>query len=373
VYLTRLEPTSRVSLRRRSSSLPAVSIDVRTLPWSWYTDPAVLQLERERIFRRSWQYVGHTGDVPEPGSFFAAGVGDVPVIVVRDREDELRAFLNVCRHRGSLVCEGAGRRETLQCPYHAWTYGLDGRLITAPRSKREGGIDTRELGLIRMQLATWGPLIFVNPDVTADPLDGFLDGIPERIADAGVDLDALRFLQRSESELECNWKISAENFLECYHCPTAHPGFSAVMDVSVDSYLLETSASRMTQHGPPRVEPSGAYDPTGEVERGQFHLLFPGTVVNVMPGHPNFSIGPIVPRGAETTYRFLDYFVADDADEAWIEESLAFDAQVGAEDRVLVERVQAGIRTGLVEDGRLLPESERLIAHFQALVVDALA
>jgi phenylpropionate dioxygenase-like ring-hydroxylating dioxygenase large terminal subunit len=352
-----------------------VATDVvnRTLPWGWYSDPAVLQLERERIFRRSWQYVGHVGEVSEPGSFAATRVGDIPVVLVRDREDTLRAFLNVCRHRGSIICDGQGRRETLQCPYHAWTYGLDGRLITAPRSKREGGIESSELGLVQLQLDTWGPLVFVNPDPGAAPLEDFLDGMPERIADAGIDLDALRFLQRSESELACNWKVSAENFLECYHCPTAHPGFSAVMDVSVDSYLLETSAGRMTQHGPPRAEPRGAYDPTGEVERGQFHLLFPGTVINVMPGRPNFSIGPIVPTAPEKTYRFLDYFVATDADEAWIEESLAFDAQVGAEDRVLIERVQAGMRAGLIEDGRLLPESEQLIAHFQALVVDALA
>jgi choline monooxygenase len=197
------------------------AVDVRTLPWSWYTDPAVLELERERIFRRSWQYVGHAGEVSEPGSFAAGWVGDVPVVVVRDKEDELRAFLNVCRHRGSIVCEGSGRRETLQCPYHAWTYGLDGRLITAPRANREGGIVREELGLVPLRLEAWGPLLFVNPAEDASPLADWLDGIPERIADAGIDLDALRFLQRSESELACNWKISAENFLECYHCPRA--------------------------------------------------------------------------------------------------------------------------------------------------------
>jgi hypothetical protein len=145
------------------------------------------------------------------------------------------------------------------------------------------------------------------------------------------------------------------------------------MDISVDAYLLETNAGRMTQHGPPRAEPKGAYNPTGEIERGQFHLLFPGTVVNVLPGRPNFSIGPVVPRDTEKTYRFLDYFVADDADDAWIEESLAFDAQVGAEDQILIERVQAGMRAGVIPDGVLLPESEKLIARFQALVVDALA
>jgi phenylpropionate dioxygenase-like ring-hydroxylating dioxygenase large terminal subunit len=349
------------------------TVDTRTVPWSWYTDPAVLKLEQERIFRRSWQYVGRQDEVAEAGSFLATRVGDVPVVLVRDEDGSLRAFLNVCRHRGSIVCEGSGKRATLQCPYHAWTYGLDGKLVAAPRFSREGGTDSDELGLIHLQLDTWGPLVFVNPDADAPPFTEFLGDLPERIRAAGIELEALRFVQRSESELECNWKISAENFLECYHCSVAHPGFSAVMDVSPDSYLLEIEGGRMTQHSPPRPEPRGAYDPSGQVERGQFHLLFPGTVINVMPGRPNFSIGPILPLTPERTHRFIDYFVAEDADEAWIEESLAFDAQVGAEDRVLVERVQAGVRVGLIDEGRLMPESERLVAHFQSLAVEALA
>jgi len=349
------------------------AVETKTIPWGWYTDPAVLRLENERIFRRSWQYVGRQEEVAEGGSFVATRIGDVPVVLVRDEEGTLRAFLNVCRHRGSIVCEGSGKRATLQCPYHAWTYGLDGKLIAAPRFSREGGSDHEQLGLVPLQLDTWGPLIFVNPDPDAAPLAEFLGEVPEHIAAAGIDLDALRFLQRAESELDANWKISAENFLECYHCAVAHPGFSAVMDVSPDVYMLETQDGRMTQHGPPRPEPRGSYDPTGEVARGQFHLLFPCTVINVMPGRPNLSIGSILPLAPERTYRFLDYFVAEDADEAWIEESLAFDAKVGAEDTVLVERVQAGVRAGLIDQGRLMPESERLVAHFQSLVVDALA
>jgi len=348
-------------------------VRARTLPWSWYTDPAVLQLEQERIFRRFWQYAGRTDEVAEPGSFSATRAGDVPVVLVREEEGTLRAFLNVCRHRGSIVCDGSGKRATLQCPYHAWTYGLDGRLIAAPRSEREGGIESDELGLLPLQLETWGPFAFVNPDPDAAPLSEFLEDVPERIAAAGIDVDALRFLQRSESEIDANWKICSENFLECYHCPTAHPGFSAVMDVSPDSYLLETHRWRMAQVGTPRPEPRGSYDPSGEVERGQFHFLFPNTVVNVMPGRPNLSIGPIVPIAPERTYRFLDYLVAPDADDAWIEEALAFDAQVGAEDRRLVERVQQGVRSGLIDEGRLMPQSERLVAHFQSLVVEALA
>jgi phenylpropionate dioxygenase-like ring-hydroxylating dioxygenase large terminal subunit len=344
----------------------------RMLPWSWYTDPTVLELERERIFRRSWQYAGRTDEVAEPGSYATTRAGHVPVVLVRDDEGALRAFLNVCRHRGSLVCEGSGKRATLQCPYHAWTYGLDGRLLVAPRGDREGLV-TDDIGLVPLELGTWGPFVFINPDPEADPLADFLEDVPERVAAEGIDVDSLRFLRRSESELAANWKLCAENFLECYHCAVAHPGFSAVVDVSPASYLLETGRTRMSQFGAPRPEPRGSYDPAGEVERGQFHLLFPNTVINVMPGRPNLSIGPIVPIAPDRTSRFLDYLVAPDADDAWIEEMLAFDAQVGHEDTRLVERVQRGVAAGLIDEGTLLPESERHVAHFQALVVDALA
>jgi phenylpropionate dioxygenase-like ring-hydroxylating dioxygenase large terminal subunit len=351
----------------------AIASTTRTLPWSWYTDTATLELERDALFRRHWQYVGHAGEVAKAGSFVSTRVGHVPVVVTRDEHGELRAFLNVCRHRGSLVCDGAGERATLQCPYHAWTYALDGRLIAAPRFASEGGTDESELGLVPLRLESWGPFLFVCADDDTPPLAEVLEDVPERIASAGIDVDSLRFLQRAELEIDANWKIVVENFLECYHCPTAHPGFSAVMDVSPGSYLLETHAWRMTQHGPPRPEPKGSYDPAGEVERGQFHLFFPGTVLNVMPGKPNLSIGPIFPLAPERTYRFLDYFVDPEADDAWIAEMLEFDTQVGEEDRALVERVQAGVGTGLLDQGRLMPESEQLIAHFQSLVLDALA
>jgi phenylpropionate dioxygenase-like ring-hydroxylating dioxygenase large terminal subunit len=344
----------------------------RTLPWSWYVDPAALRLEQERIFRRFWQYVGRTDEIAAPSSYHTTRAGNVPVLLVRDADGELRAFLNVCRHRGSIVCKGSGRRATLQCPYHAWTYGLDGRLLKAPRAEREGGVE-EGLGLVELGLDTWGPFVFVNPDPDAPPLADFLEDLPERIAVAGIDVDELRFVTRTESEYAANWKICIENFLECYHCPVAHPGFSRVLDVSPDAYLLETFRWRAAQYSPPRPEPRGTYDPVGEVERGQFHFLFPNTAINVMPGRPNISIGPIVPLEPERTYRFLDYLVAPDASDEWLEEMVSFDAQVGAEDRELVERVQAGVRSGVLEEGRLLPESERLVEHFQSLVVEALA
>src|SRR4051812_4884249 len=123
----------------------------RTLPWSWYSDPEVLAREQERIFRHCWQYVGHAGRAEEVGDGFAAWAADVPVLVVHGDEG-LNAFLNVCRHRGSLLVEGDGNGKTVQCPYHAWTYALDGSLRAAPRSEREPDFDPGEISLEPLRL-----------------------------------------------------------------------------------------------------------------------------------------------------------------------------------------------------------------------------
>jgi phenylpropionate dioxygenase-like ring-hydroxylating dioxygenase large terminal subunit len=342
----------------------------RTLPWTWYADPEVLRLEGERIFARTWQYVGHAGQVAE-GGFFAASAGQIPVVVTRARDGRLRAFLNVCRHRGHVVANGSGTRETLQCPYHAWTYGLDGRLRAAPRSNREPGFDAEELGLVEIGVDIWGPFVFVNPDPDCEPLAAALGDVPARLAEI-LDVDALEFRFRTEFELDVNWKISCENFLECYHCAVAHPGFSAVVDVSPDAYLLEAHGLVSSQVGPLRADSTGPFK-DGEVPRSQFHFLWPNFSLNVFPGHPNLSCGPMIPLGPERTGRFLDYFFATDVDQAWVDELVAFDTQVGLEDRALVEGVQRGVRSGLLPEGRLLSESEQLVAHFQRLCAEALA
>ena len=343
-----------------------------TLPWAWYADPAVAAYERERIFRRAWQYAGWAGEVANPGDFVATRAGDLPVVLVRGTDGELRAFVNVCRHRGSLVCEGSGNAKTLRCPYHAWTYDLDGSLRAAPRSNREPGFDREELGLRPLALDTWGPFVFVHPDPDAAPLAESLEDLPSAVASAGVDVDSLRFHHRSWATYDANWKVCCENFLECYHCAVAHPGFSAVIDVRPDAYVLEvTGELHSTQIGPVREEPRSSFPTDGEVTRGQFHFLWPNTTINIAPGRPNISIGPVLPEGPELTGRWLDYFFAPDADDAWVRELLDWDTQVGAEDKALVERVQKGIRPG-VGAGRLLPESERLVAHFQRLTLEAL-
>jgi phenylpropionate dioxygenase-like ring-hydroxylating dioxygenase large terminal subunit len=351
----------------------AAPVSPRTLPYEWYVDPTVLGLEQRRIFATSWHYAARSDQVAEPGRLTTCQAGTVPVLLVRGRDGELRGFVNVCRHRGHVLCEADATRETIQCPYHAWTYDLDGSLRSAPRSDREPGFDKAALGLLPVAVDMWGPFVFVNPDRDAEPLAAFLGELPELLAAGGLDVDALRFHARAEAdEYACNWKVCVENFLECYHCSVAHPSFAKAIDVSQDAYALEVRGRVASQFGPPRNGGGGVYDAAGEVERGQFHLLFPATVVNVMPGKPNLSIGPIVPRGTDRTYRFLDYFVAPEVDEAWLADYLALDEQVGAEDRALVEAVQRGIASGGLEAGTLLPESEKLIAHFQGLVVEAL-
>jgi phenylpropionate dioxygenase-like ring-hydroxylating dioxygenase large terminal subunit len=351
----------------------ATASGTRTIPWDWYSDPAVLRLERERIFRRTWQYAGRADQVADPGSYFTCDAGDVPVVVVRDKEGILRALVNVCRHRGSLVCEGEGRRETLQCPYHAWTYNLDGSLRAAPRADREPGFDRDALALVPAAVDCWGPFVFVNPDAEAAPLADTLGELPQLVAAAGLDVGTLRFLRRAHSEYEANWKVCCENFLECYHCQVAHPGFSRVVDVSKDAYVLEEGRFVSSQYGPVKSGWAGPFDPTGEIPRGQFHFVWPNLTINVMPGHANLSLGPVLPLDAERTARFLDYFAGPDVDEAWIEEMLEFDGQVGAEDTVLVERAHKGMRAGVLPHGHLLAESERLVAHFQRLLLDAIA
>jgi choline monooxygenase len=345
----------------------------RTLPYSWYVDPEILRREQERIFRSAWQYAGHVGEAPTPGTFFATRAGRAPVVVTRARDGELRAFLNVCRHRGFPVVEGAGKRETLQCPYHAWTYGLDGSLRSAPRAEELADFDKSELGLCQVAVGTWGPFVFVNAAPDPEPLSDALGSMPAQVAELGLNVDELVFYTRWETELEANWKVVCENFLECYHCSVAHPQFAELVDVSAEAYALSTDGRLSSQHGPTRETSATRMHLDGELPRSQFHFLWPNLGVNIFPGRPNISIGPIVPVSADRTYRFLDYFFGPNVDRPWIDELMAFDNQVGVEDRALVEGVQRGIASGALEHGYLMEHSEQLIGHFQALTREALA
>ncbi len=329
----------------------------QTLPYAWYIDEELLRRERARIFARSWQYAGRTAQVDEPGSFLATDAGGIPILVTRDAQGTLHAFLNVCRHRGAVLTEGCGTRSTIQCHYHAWTYDLDGSLRSAPRSDREASFDADGLSLLPASVGTWGPFLFVNPDADALSLEEHLGELPA-ILERVIDVDALVFHSRVEFGSDANWKVVSENFLECYHCATAHPAFSDEVDVHPDRYVLEPHPTFASQYC--RARSSG--------EAGQFHLLYPNIGINVFPGPANLSIGPILPTAPGRTERYLDYFFAADVDKDWLLGFFEFDDQVGREDTALVESVQRGMASGLVGHGVLLAEAEPLLAAFQRWV-----
>jgi choline monooxygenase len=349
-----------------------------TLPASWYTDAAVRELERERLFARAWTYAGSTEWVSEPGSYFAAQIGHVPVAIVRDTEGTLRAFVNVCRHRGHLVVEGMGCRETLQCPYHAWTYDLDGSLRRAPRAEREPGFSPDGLSLASVSVGTWGPFVFVNPDPEAPPLEAALGQLPELVAKSGLDVGAIRFHSHHEWPIDANWKVVLENYLECYHCPTAHPGFTKIIDVAPDAYELGVHPTFLSQVAPVRASAlagngrAPGYTPVGDVVEAQYHVLFPSTTINIAPGIPNISMERYNPDGLGRTIEITDYYFGVDVTDEEIDELVAWDTQVAEEDVSLVQSVQHGLESGAVPQGRLMSQSEQLIAAFQRRVHDAL-
>jgi phenylpropionate dioxygenase-like ring-hydroxylating dioxygenase large terminal subunit len=339
------------------------------LPWDWYRDARVLEVEERRLFRPSWQYVGPLECLQRPGDQMVGRLWRVPVVVVRGTDGALRGFLNVCRHRGSVVVPADGNAPWLRCPYHAWTYGLDGTLRSAPQCGPEIAAEHGDLGLLSVRVATFGPFVFASAAAAGPPLEVVLGDLAEVVAGVGLDLGGLRRRQRFDYALAANWKIHLENYLECYHCPVAHPGFSAVMEVGPGRYELAATAHRLSHRAPVR-RPAGFA--AGSVTAGSYHLLLPNVKVNINPGRQNLSIGPVYPDGADRTVGFLDYYFGADADEAWIEQMMAFDTEVGDQDATLVAAAHAGVAGSWIDRGRILPQ-ERLLADFQRYVHAACA
>jgi len=267
------------------------------------------------------------------------------------------------------VLEGAGSCSSLQCPYHAWTYDLDGALRRIPRGE---GLPVGELGLLPASVAELGPFVFVHPEADAPPLADVVGELPDVLASCGVDLDRMAFRRRIPWTLEANWKIGIENYLECYHCPVAHPGLAKAIDVAPGAYRLETHPTFSVQKGMPRDPDEQPWMHDGEIVRAQWHYLWPNVTLNVEPGPQNLSIDVWWPDGPGRTQGHTDYFFALEVPQETAEELMTFSRQVGDEDGALVEAVQRGMASGAVPYGRLMPESEQLVAHFQRMVLAAL-
>ena len=235
----------------------------------------------------------------------------------------------------------------------------------------EGGLDLEALGLVPLAVGTWGPFVFVNPDARATPLEETLGELPELVAAAGVDVDELVFHSRATSNVAANWKVCCENYLECYHCRVAHPGLVEVIDVAPESYGLDESRWFSTQIGPVRPDARGAFDLHGEIARGQFHFLFPNLTINIAPGRPNLSLGPVLPEGTQD--QPLPRLLLRAGRRRGVDRGVRRVGRPGGRRGHLARGARpARLGSGLLEGGVLLPESERLIAHFDRLVADAL-
>ena len=228
----------------------------------------------------------------------------------------------------------------------------------------------------KVKVDTWGGYIYINMDPDCVPLKEWM-GRAGEILDY-FEISKMRYKWRQWAIYPCNWKVAIENFLECYHCPVAHPGFSSVIDVDPDAYALASSGYVSTQKGPVRSSvlegrKSAPYDASGDVDRSTSVFVFPNFTVDIIPGPPNMLAGAWIPVDERRTLGIFDYFFADGVPQQTIDEMIAFNEQVGQEDNGLVESVHAGLESGMVEHGRLLPTSEHLIQHFQRLVLDSLS
>jgi phenylpropionate dioxygenase-like ring-hydroxylating dioxygenase large terminal subunit len=328
----------------------------QALPSDWYVQPGMLDRELERVFDRTWQYAGPAELVSEPGTFLTTKAGRVPIAVTRD-DGGLNAFVNVCRHRGAAVArERNGRRRSLQCHYHAWTYGLDGRLRAAPGTE---GLDLDDIALPRAAVDVWGPFVFVNPNPDAGPLDEALGELPAIVADSGLPLERIRPRRTARYEIEANWKLVVDNYLECYHCPVAHPAFSKAFDV--DDYTLTEYPTFSVQRTPGRDQGEGLYA-----------FVWPNFTLNIYPGPGNVSLNLFVPIASDRTLALYEYFLADEVSDAEADEFVAFVDQVQREDTELCESAQQGLRSGRLDRGLLVPGREDGLAHFQRLIAAAL-
>jgi choline monooxygenase len=346
-----------------------------TMPARWYTDPAILTLERERVFWRTWQPVGQSELVQRPGDFFTCEVAGEPLVVTRGQDDQLRAFYNVCRHRGAAVARAKGNRKSLQCMYHGWTYGLDGRLLRAPEFEGVANWDASTVCLPPVQVEIWGPFVFVNLDPNAPPMHETAYGkIYQEIRSKGFHIEAMRRVERRDYLIQCNWKVYVDNYLEGYHLPIAHPGLFKELDY--DQYRVDTFDTYSSQYAPIRPATSGDLRDRryvrdadhGEAE-ALYYWIFPNVMLNVYLD--NLSINIILPIGHEQTLTIFEwYFEPPGTGAGWesMQQIIAFSDQIQQEDIEICELVQKGLVSRSYDKGRFSVKRENGVHHFQTLL-----
>jgi len=336
-----------------------------TIPARWYTDPGFLELEQQRVFGRTWQAAGYASAVANPGDYFACDIQGEPVVVARAKDGVLRAFSNVCRHRASTIVEGSGSANALRCPYHAWTYELNGKLLGTPEFEGVENWDRSTVCLPQFGVATWGPFVFVNLDANAPGLEEFWGEIPRQVREFGCPIDQLRLCARRDYVIQCNWKVYIDNYLEGYHLPAAHPGLFRELDYS--QYRVDTFRYHSSQYAPIRLRDNdGAnrryqYDNVGA--GALYFWIFPNFMLNIYPD--NLSSNIILPMGPDKTLTIFEWF-AYSGDVA--KETIAFSDEIQQEDIKICENVQRGLHSRTYNQGRFSVKRENGVHHFHLLL-----
>ena len=362
-----------------------------------YTSPEYHALEQERIFGGSWVGVATTSELREPGDFVVVEVAGRSLIVCRNRAGELRAFDNVCRHRGAQICAAGGHvARFFQCPYHAWAYDLDGALLGTPLFTPDSQVpvdqravfdmsdikafDKADFGLHQVRVASLGPVVLVCLDPDARPLEELVGDLPTRLG--GYRMDEWRVARTATYEIEANWKLVAENFMEYYHLPWVHPGLVKVSPMNAHyrwqgrgtyiGFCTTPIAGNADEGGWQGLPAISGLNEVDEVS-ARFVVLFPNVALSVLPNHVFIMLmRPTSPsHTSELTYLLTNPESHDDeGSEAAIDELMQFWDRVNREDVEIVEVVQRGLANTSYLGGRMCYRFEESVHRFQNLVID---
>ena len=336
-----------------------------TIPSRWYTDPRFHDLERACVFARTWQHVTDLSRLARRGDVVVTDVAGEPVIVVRGNDDQLRAFYNVCRHRGGPLAMKDENCDMLICKYHGWTYQLDGMLRGVPHFNRVELFDKKDYGLTAVPLAVWEGLVFVHLGDHREALEQELEGIRERVAPTR--LGELRFVRQVDYEVGCNWKVYVDNFLEGYHVPYVHPELCTLYDYQ--NYVTEVHRRYSIQVGPLTGERNVYTEGGGDA---LYYYIFPNLMLNVVPGRLQSNVVvPLAPDRCRVIFRY--YYSGGHAPETRerIEADVSFSDRVQQEDAEICERVQRGLGSRAYDRGRFSVRFEAGVYHFQQLLKQA--
>jgi choline monooxygenase len=339
----------------------------RTIPATWYLEPEIHALEQRAVFGDCWHPAGRLDQITEPGSFVTAQAGAEPVLVVRGEDGVLRGFFNVCRHRASPVATApCGKASRLRCRYHGWTYDLAGNLRGVPEFDGVEDFRREDNGLFPLAVDSWGPYAWVYPGKPTVPLAEALHPLPERVPAA--QLAPLRWVDRREYDVACNWKVYVDNFLDGgYHVNTVHPGLAGVLDYV--HYRTEVFANSSVQSSPMRPSDNASVTAVRSGRLAQYWWVFPNFMLNLYEGVMDTNL--VLPLAPDRCRVIFDYFFADTEGpqaQKYIQESIAVAHQVQLEDVGICEEVQRGLSSHVYQTGRFSVRREAAGYHFHQLL-----